>query len=443
MIPGKAHLVVIKGDDVGREFDVRGDGVRIGRSSRNDVVLKDPLLSRHHCRVFFKSDGTLWIADLGSSNKTYVRGEPIQECMLTVGDEITLGNTVIKVTQIAQEDSAGEADERQKRKTGPIDLGLSQEEVVEKKPATAMRLSRFIRVLVFIIAVAGAMLLILILTSPRGRTARKPPAPPPPPLYKQGMELDYEKVEADGTNIFRYHLLLSRDNVLSVEIDDIQNNRHVRREKQVDSKFVEELAKLFCDKDFFSLREEYYGVSQVGYYQWQILATLGRRAHRVRVVNRLEPDKFKEIREGIEVFAKTELGLLAMQFPVEQLIKMAHESFLMGKKLYEEREVKYGNLAQAIKFFRSVGYDLETIEPKPDFYAESVSELKKCEEELEQKYNDLNFRADRAIKLREWQEAANCLKIICELIPDNTDPRHKEAREKLLVVEGRIREKSK
>lgn len=440
-MPAKAHLVIIKGDDIGREIDVGPDGVRIGRSSRNDVVLKDPLLSRHHCRVFFKSDGTLWLADLGSSNKTYVRGEPIQECMVKIGDEITLGNTVIKVTQIDSGDKIPETGERQKRETGPIDLGLSQEDV--KKSVPVIRLPVLIRVLLFVVAVVGALFLILMLTSPRSGTTKKVVTSFAPPLYKQGMELDYEKVEADGTNIFRYHLTLSLDNMVSVEIDDIQNNRHVRREKVVDSKFVEELAKLLCDKEFFALKEEYYGISTVGYYQWQIIATLGQRTHKSRVINRLEPDKFKEIREAIEIFAKTELGLLAMQFPVEQLIKMAHESFLKAKKLYEEREVKYGNLAQAIKFFRSVGYDLETIEPKPDFYAESVSELKKCEEELEQKYNDLNFRADRAIKLREWQEAANCLRIICELIPDSTDARHKEAREKLLAVEGRMREKRK
>ena len=48
------HLVVEAGPERGREISIAQAGARIGRSSRNDVVLDDPSMSRFHCRLFFK-----------------------------------------------------------------------------------------------------------------------------------------------------------------------------------------------------------------------------------------------------------------------------------------------------------------------------------------------------------------------------------------------------
>ena len=54
------------------------------------------------------------------------------------------------------------------------------------------------------------------------------PAPPPPvavvPESLPEFALAYEKVEATSSNIFRYFMKIS-DNLLSISIDDLQNNR--------------------------------------------------------------------------------------------------------------------------------------------------------------------------------------------------------------------------
>ena len=94
-----SHLIVEKGPDCGREITIPPNGVRIGRSSRNDVTLLDPVMSRFHCRIYWHDPHTLAVADLGSSNQTCVNGQPVQDQPLTLGDRITLGDSVLKVIQ--------------------------------------------------------------------------------------------------------------------------------------------------------------------------------------------------------------------------------------------------------------------------------------------------------------------------------------------------------
>lgn len=62
--------------------------VVLGRSPDVDVMVPDTGVSRQHCRI---ADGVL--ADLGSTNGTWVNGQRISEQALRDGDRITLGST--------------------------------------------------------------------------------------------------------------------------------------------------------------------------------------------------------------------------------------------------------------------------------------------------------------------------------------------------------------
>lgn len=50
----------------------------IGREE-GDVVINDPEISRRHARVEIHPDGSAWLADLGSTNGTFVGSAPISE----------------------------------------------------------------------------------------------------------------------------------------------------------------------------------------------------------------------------------------------------------------------------------------------------------------------------------------------------------------------------
>lgn len=85
---GQAYLKLLNRMD-SLPFNIRdsysiGDELSLGRSSSNDIVIKDPFISKKHFRIL-KDEGEFFIEDLNSSNGTYVNGDKI-------GDVVVLKN---------------------------------------------------------------------------------------------------------------------------------------------------------------------------------------------------------------------------------------------------------------------------------------------------------------------------------------------------------------
>ncbi len=73
--------------------DLKGS-VIVGRAPDCGVVVRDILLSRHHCRI--EPNGTGWVVvDLGSKNGTYMDGEKIEQRALDDADVVYGGRTRI------------------------------------------------------------------------------------------------------------------------------------------------------------------------------------------------------------------------------------------------------------------------------------------------------------------------------------------------------------
>jgi predicted component of type VI protein secretion system len=66
--------------------------VNIGRSLDNDIVLPEDPVSADHCRLE-RLDSSFRLTDLGSRNKTYVNGRPVDDVVLRNGDQIRVGHT--------------------------------------------------------------------------------------------------------------------------------------------------------------------------------------------------------------------------------------------------------------------------------------------------------------------------------------------------------------
>ncbi len=63
----------------------------IGRGARNDVLIKDKVVSKNHVRIFFDS-GYYYVEDLNSANGTYLNGGIVDDIVaIRDGDLISVG----------------------------------------------------------------------------------------------------------------------------------------------------------------------------------------------------------------------------------------------------------------------------------------------------------------------------------------------------------------
>jgi hypothetical protein len=430
------HLHVESGPDQGRDLIVPPAGARLGRASQNDFVLADPLLSRHHCRFEFRGDDGLWVLDLASANQTLVNGQPVTEVRIRPGDTVLVGDSLLRVVSDAP--LSGEALAALTAGTPVVDLGFD----AARRPAAPRHNLRPVLWTAGALAVLAIGAAVFLKSVPRESRTRARP-------LRQERRYDsvlvrYEKIEADRANIFRYQMTLSPGQVLAVQIDDLAQNRHARKEARVDTNLVMELARDIEAGGFFGHDERYAGVPIEGTWNsWDLTVVLDRQAHRCQVSNRTEPDAFRALREKLETFGKNELGIWAIQFSRERLVELSRDAFTRGRKKSDERDISYGNLAQAIACYREAEFYLDTVEPKPEFYGEIVTGLQQCREELDRRYAEQRFRADRAINLQDWAGADTELRILCDLIPDRGDERHREAERKLIDVQNRRRMRSR
>lgn len=98
-------IIVQQSEGAGKEYPVE-KRVSIGRLPKCDISLKDPGISREHARLFLEG-GELYIADLNSSNGTFLNGRRISRERLVDGDVITVGNTRLLVALEWKEEREG------------------------------------------------------------------------------------------------------------------------------------------------------------------------------------------------------------------------------------------------------------------------------------------------------------------------------------------------
>jgi pSer/pThr/pTyr-binding forkhead associated (FHA) protein len=76
----------------------------IGRDRHCDVPIEDDSVSRRHAEIWLGADGSLHIADLGSSNGTKIvrdgRSSRVEECALMAGDQVRLGVVTIGLDEL-------------------------------------------------------------------------------------------------------------------------------------------------------------------------------------------------------------------------------------------------------------------------------------------------------------------------------------------------------
>jgi signal transduction histidine kinase/pSer/pThr/pTyr-binding forkhead associated (FHA) protein len=95
-------LFVIQGRDQGTRFRLDSETITLGRGVSNEVQLHDTEISREHAEIK-RRGSAMFIRDLGSSNGTFVNGQPVKEHELKTGEQLQLGRTLLLYTGVSED----------------------------------------------------------------------------------------------------------------------------------------------------------------------------------------------------------------------------------------------------------------------------------------------------------------------------------------------------
>ena len=101
------RLLVIKGADEGKQFELNGPYIGVGREAGNAVRLHDTEVSRRHAEFRLLENGGYSLVDKSSANGTFVNNERITDAVLQPGDHVHIGQTTL-VYSAGRGESQGE-----------------------------------------------------------------------------------------------------------------------------------------------------------------------------------------------------------------------------------------------------------------------------------------------------------------------------------------------
>ncbi len=90
------RLIIRKGDDKGKAFELHEGLNTLGRAEGNTIILSDGSISSNHAEIFVEGEH-LTIRDLGSTNGTRRNSDKIMDAVLQDNDELWLGTLSLRV----------------------------------------------------------------------------------------------------------------------------------------------------------------------------------------------------------------------------------------------------------------------------------------------------------------------------------------------------------
>ena len=297
-----------------------------------------------------------------------------------------------------------------------------------------MRLILWGMALVAVLA-AAALILLPVASGPDAAVE------PIPEGKDELVSFTFEKVKADARTIYRY--VLTYDGLaLHVSIDDVpEANRHVKKAVELSIDARTRLADILPSKTLAEFAPEYVGTpAEPGTLQsFTLHVVRSTRAFDVTIENKAAPEAFREICGRLETFAKSELGIWAIQSSVPELLALSADARRVADAKWAERESKFGNLAEALRKYDEALLYLETVDPKPGDYEEMRTQRATVKAELDRVYRLHRGNADQALGTENCEQARYELHILFELVPDSSDERNRDASRKLQEVEDRMK----
>jgi len=91
----RMRLVVERNGPVGKTLEL-GNLIKVGKAPDNDLCIEHPTVSRYHCEL--RRDGERYlVADVGSTNGTFLDGAQVREAYLRPGALIEVGDVLLRL----------------------------------------------------------------------------------------------------------------------------------------------------------------------------------------------------------------------------------------------------------------------------------------------------------------------------------------------------------
>lgn len=91
----RAALIVVEGPSSGVEYEIRENGMTVGRGPGVDITLDDKAMSKVHA-AFEPATSGVRVRDMGSTNGIAVNGSRVDAADLKHGDRIEIGSHVLQ-----------------------------------------------------------------------------------------------------------------------------------------------------------------------------------------------------------------------------------------------------------------------------------------------------------------------------------------------------------
>jgi pSer/pThr/pTyr-binding forkhead associated (FHA) protein len=411
-MPAGFSLVIEKGSEVGKKFTFDRNTVRIGRTAtENDMILNDRSISGKHARITFE-DGIYFLEDLGSTNKTYFHGGPLekdQKVQLQNGDEFSLGKIALRFLDHTDEGRDSDT-ETILTETQAVTIqkivrkpGIKGESPLKQKPV--------------LVVAAGVALLLILLT-----------------LVKIGTRAPETAKKTDALNYPDYSL-----RPIPLPAPNIYG--YCRPDRTHPDKAIFTFA---AQSGSGELHYIVGGVDSEG--ELVILLNGTKIANAPLAMNgwgleqslSLPRELINEGGQNQLVFdntmnppGKEEWGVKKLRIDFMAAGKCdeveAKRLFDLGNQMLQEKAVSEGNIYRAYTYYSQAVSQIDGCTPKPVILSEMEKNMRSAKEELESRYNSLVFSYKKAVKLNNFTQARSELERIVQLIPDEKDERHKEA----------------
>jgi pSer/pThr/pTyr-binding forkhead associated (FHA) protein len=452
-------LKILEGQEKDKVYSFNKPHVTIGRTANNDLVIKDPSISRHHALIVYK-DFRFIVKDLDSSNGTRLNGVLIKQKVLATGDVVRFGNVelLFDLSDVTTAKSKSKQRGLQAQTTDPSMDETDKKQVVDdaslliksagmrshgresagsKRPAVqggiVARFSvwyrglskrvQFLLVVTSCIMIAGVLLKavqgsksVLHIISDHSEQVFSPGEygdddlpisygfGPVAISCKTKATFKFKYAGGRATAVYSVALINSKQEVV-IEV----NGQSVGYAPITLSRWSDEI-QLMLPRKFLKAND----INTISF---------------VNSVNTNNP-------EADEAWAVELAAIVENPLP-EPNEKLANENFLLAKERYQTRHVAPQNMYQALMFFKKARDYLELMpkESQPGIYDEACEMILNIEKKLNKTYRDLIFTAEQAKEYEQFERAKRAYLQIIKTFPDKEDARHVIVQELLEEIE--------